>query len=85
MCRWCAAPTNCGASSKEVRKPLLRETGGLMIGRPDSALVVGSRRSADQHGLPHEILTGAQVADRFPGLPPSRNGRGLGAACGHPA
>ena len=51
-------------------KPLLRETGGLMIGRPDSALVIGARRSADQHGLRHEMLTAADVADRFPALSP---------------
>ena len=49
---------------------LLRETGGLMIGRPDSALVAGARHSADQHGLRHEMLTAAQVRSRFPALQP---------------
>src|SRR2546425_1721988 len=45
---------------------LLLPTGGLMIGRGDGVLVRGARRSAEQHGLPHEILSAADVRHRFP-------------------
>jgi sarcosine oxidase len=50
---------------------LLRITGGLMIGRPDGVLVSGARRSAEQHGLPHGVLTAAEVRTRFPMLRPA--------------
>jgi sarcosine oxidase len=49
---------------------LLTLTGGLMIGRPDSALVSGARASADQHKLPYEILDAAEVHRRYPALHP---------------
>lgn len=52
---------------------LLLGTGGLMIGRPDSDLVAGARSSADQHGLHYEMLTAAEVEDRFPALRPERD------------
>jgi sarcosine oxidase len=51
-------------------KTLLSQTGGLMIGAPDSVLVTGARRSADQHGLRHEMLTAAEVTERFPAMSP---------------
>ncbi len=49
---------------------LLRETGGVMIGRPDSDLVKGARHSAELHGLRHEMLTVGEVRERFPALHP---------------
>jgi sarcosine oxidase len=61
--RWRALELECGA-------PLLRETGGLMIGRADSLLVRGAERSARMHGLPHELLTASEVRARFPALRP---------------
>src|SRR5580765_1896633 len=45
---------------------LLTITGGLMIGRPDSELVQGARRSAERHGLDHEMLDAADLARRHP-------------------
>jgi len=36
---------------------LLTRTGGLMIGRPESELVAGARRSAEAHGLVHTLLS----------------------------
>lgn len=53
-----------------ARRDLLLITGGLMIGQPDGVLVQGARRSADEHRLPHEILTAADVRTRFPALRP---------------
>lgn len=51
---------------------LLRRTGGLMIGRPDSEVVAGSLRSARQHHLPHELLDAGQIRRRFPAFTPSK-------------
>ncbi|MCO8270701.1 N-methyl-L-tryptophan oxidase [Actinoplanes sp. TRM 88003] len=45
-------------------------TGGLMIGRPDSRTVAGSRASAEQWGLEHEILDAEELRRRFPTLAP---------------
>jgi len=50
--------------------PLLNQTGGLMIGRPDSIVFRGARLSADTHRLPHEVLSSDQVRKRFPALCP---------------
>lgn len=53
------------------RTTLFRQTGGLMLGPPDGALVRGARLSAEMHGLPHEILSAAAVHDRFPVFQPA--------------
>ena len=50
--------------------PLLLQTGGLMIGAPDSIVFTGAKHSAETHRLPHEILTASDVRDRFPALRP---------------
>jgi len=56
--------------AREAGAELLLKTGGLMIGRPDSVVFSGARRSADTHRLPHEILNAEQVRRRFPALRP---------------
>jgi sarcosine oxidase len=43
-------------------------TGGLMAGRPDSAVVAGARASAERHKLPYEELSVADIRRRFPAL-----------------
>jgi sarcosine oxidase len=45
---------------------VLTRTGIIEAGVPGSALVAGSLRSAVENDIPHERLTGAQVAARFP-------------------
>ena len=45
---------------------LMTITGGLMIGSPDGVVVPGTLRSAEEHGLPHEILAPRDVRERFP-------------------
>ncbi|GAN78523.1 N-methyl-L-tryptophan oxidase [Acidisphaera rubrifaciens] len=45
---------------------LLHITGSLDGGPADGALFAGALRSARLHDLPHEVLTGAEVARRFP-------------------
>lgn len=49
---------------------LLQQTGGLMIGAPDSVLVEGARRSAELHGLDHALLSPGEIRERFPMLQP---------------
>jgi sarcosine oxidase len=51
---------------------LLYITGALEIGAPDSVVVQGSLKSAEIHGLRHEVLTSRQAMRRFPAyrLPP---------------
>jgi len=49
---------------------LLQQTGGVMIGEPDSALVAGALRSARQHGLQHEVLSADELRARVPVLNP---------------
>lgn len=45
---------------------LLHITGSLDGGPEDGALFAGARRSARLHDLRHEVLSGAEVARRFP-------------------
>ena len=52
---------------------LLQRTGGLMIGRPESDLVAGARRSARTHHLAHELLSANEVQARFPAFRPERD------------
>ena len=53
---------------QETGTQLLLQTGGLMIGPPGSAVVTGARRSAELHGLPHEVLHAHEVHRRFRAL-----------------
>ncbi len=45
---------------------LFLRTGGLNIGAPDSALVVGALASAERHGLDVEVLTAREINRRHP-------------------
>src|SRR5438046_2851780 len=55
---------------RATRQNLLHLCGGLMMGPADSAVVTGSRASAVQHGLPHEMLEAKDIRRRFPALQP---------------
>jgi len=59
-----------GDLEREVRRPLLLKTGGLMIGHPESEVVAGARLSAEKHALEHEVLSSAEITRRFPCLSP---------------
>jgi sarcosine oxidase len=52
-------------------KRLFRQTGGLMIGPLDGALVRGARKSAEDHHLAYQMLSAAEVRQRFPALKPT--------------
>lgn len=49
-------------------RQLLRITGGLNIGTPESEFVSGSKLSGDLHGLPYDYLSAGDAMARFPGL-----------------
>ncbi|ASO19776.1 sarcosine oxidase [Actinoalloteichus hoggarensis] len=54
-------------SGLEIR----HRTGGLMVGPADSLAVAGSLRSAEAHGLDHELLDAAEIRRRFPTMTPA--------------
>lgn len=55
---------------KEAGERLFHRTGGLMIGKPGGVLVQGARASAEAHGVPYEMLSAAEVRQRFPAYSP---------------
>jgi sarcosine oxidase len=55
---------------RETNRDLMTLTGGLMIGRREGELVSGSVRSAEEHGLPYELLDAGEIRARFPVLSP---------------
>lgn len=55
---------------KESGEDLMSLVGGLMIGRRDGELVSGSVASAEEHGLPYEILDSSEIQSRFPVFAP---------------
>jgi sarcosine oxidase len=58
------------ALGREAGYDVFVPTGGLMIGPEQGALVAGARDSAEQHGLPYELLAAHDVRRRFPALAP---------------
>lgn len=58
------------ALQQQTGRALLLPTGGLTIGKPNGVQVSGALRSAEIHHLPHEVLSAAQVRQRFPALNP---------------
>ncbi|QBI55183.1 N-methyl-L-tryptophan oxidase [Streptomonospora litoralis] len=58
------------ALERDSGADLMSLTGALMLGRPDSRTVAGSRESARRWGLPHEMLDAADIRRRFPTLAP---------------
>jgi sarcosine oxidase len=50
---------------------LLHITGGLLLGSRNSAVVTGSLRSAEQHGIAHEFLDAGAIRKRYPAFAPS--------------
>ena len=54
------------ALERKTGAGLLTITGILESGIPGATVVDGARRAAIEHGLPHEMLSARQVAERFP-------------------
>lgn len=55
-----------------TKEPLYIRTGGLMIGHPDSGVVQGTLRSAQEHQLPHEVLSAEDIHQTHPGIRPAQ-------------
>ncbi|ADQ67138.1 N-methyltryptophan oxidase [Halogeometricum borinquense DSM 11551] len=53
--------------AEKTGRDLLTITGGIDAGPPDSQVFDGSRRSCEAHDIDHELLSAAEVNDRFPG------------------
>jgi sarcosine oxidase len=58
------------ALGDSVGGPLLRRTGGLFLGGPDTRVLAGSIETAREWGLDHEVLDAAEVTRRFPAVRP---------------
>ncbi|GLY94149.1 N-methyl-L-tryptophan oxidase [Actinoplanes sp. NBRC 103695] len=56
--------------ARDSGREVIRRTGGVMCGLPTSRTVSGSLASARQWGLPHEMLSAADLRKRFPTLSP---------------
>jgi sarcosine oxidase len=56
---------------RETGQELMTLTGGLMIGRREDELVSGSVESAEEHGLPYELLDADEIRRRFPPFSPN--------------
>jgi sarcosine oxidase len=55
---------------KEAERTLFQRTGGIMVGPADGVLVAGALCSAQEHGLPHELLDADELRVRYPMLAP---------------
>ena len=57
---------------EKSQRQLLLKTGGVMVGREEGVLVRGARRSAEMHGLRHEVLSSMELRQRFPIFEPGK-------------
>ena len=71
------ASENWRALETETGRDLLHVTGSIDAGPADGPLFEGSRRSCEEHGLDHEVLTGSEVNERFPGYDLPRSHRAV--------
>ncbi len=62
---------------RHAGETLLHITGSLDMGPEESQVFQGSLASCIEHDLPHEVLTGAEVAQRFPAYRPPSTHRAL--------
>jgi sarcosine oxidase len=55
---------------REAGRQLLVRTGGLLLGRADTTVVVGARLSAEAYGIAYEWLEAGDIRRRFPAFRP---------------
>jgi sarcosine oxidase len=55
---------------RETGVDLMTLGGGLMIGPPESRIFTGSKATADEYGLPYEVLDAAELKHRYPVFEP---------------
>jgi sarcosine oxidase len=58
------------ALARDSGRDVITLTGGVMVGLPDSRTVAGSRLSAQQWNLDHEMLDATELRRRFPTMAP---------------
>lgn len=56
---------------RESGESLVKTTGALMLGSPDSEIVAGSLKSAERHALAHEMLDAGEIKRRYPVFDPT--------------
>ena len=56
---------------------IFRQTGGLMLGPEDGAVVAGSKASALAHHISHRVVSAAEIRHSFPGFNPPDDFVGL--------
>jgi sarcosine oxidase len=56
---------------RDADADLLTRTGGIFLGSPDGEIFAGSRRTAVDLEVPHEVLDSIEVRRRFPTLRPA--------------
>ena len=57
-------------TQRDADRELMLQTGGLYVGPEASHVVSGSLRAAQVFDLPHDVLTAAEIARRFPMMRP---------------
>jgi sarcosine oxidase len=58
---------------RETGEDLMTLTGGLMIGPPGSGPFTGSKATADEYGLPYEVLDATELKRRYPAFEPTED------------
>jgi sarcosine oxidase len=48
-------------------RPVIHRTGSIDAGPADNMVFEGSLQSCEKHDIPHEVLTGGELTERFPG------------------
>ncbi|MCG8407464.1 MAG: N-methyl-L-tryptophan oxidase [Phycisphaerales bacterium] len=56
---------------------LLHLNGCLNLGPPDHECIQGAKQSAEEHGLPHEVLNGDEIKRRWPAFKPNESDIGI--------
>ncbi|MET1053592.1 MAG: N-methyl-L-tryptophan oxidase [Mycetocola sp.] len=62
---------------EQSERTIVTMTGGIYIGDPGEATFTGALRSAEDWNLPHEVLTSAEITERFPAMRPADHAVGL--------
>jgi sarcosine oxidase len=58
---------------RETGVDLMMLGGGLMIGPPESRTFTGSKATADEYGLPYEVLDAVELKRRYPVFEPTED------------
>lgn len=62
---------------EQSERKIVTITGGIYIGDPGEETFTGALRAAEEWNLPHEVLTSAEITDRFPAMRPADHALGL--------